>query len=105
MMGVLNEDSRISLKRRIHNIDEQIPLEVLKIKEWTNICKFTVDNYVDAVASNTIDKMYWYFFSDIDYGSEEWVKMYDAMEKYIIDKFGQDLRVDWQIICLMPETK
>jgi hypothetical protein len=44
--------------------------------------------------------MYWDFFSDIDDSSEVWVEMYNTMEKYIFDKFSQELRADWQINCL-----
>jgi hypothetical protein len=101
VMEILNEDWKISLRRRIQNIDELIPSSIRKIKDDFNICKYTVDSYVGAVAANTIEHMYWDFFSDIDDGSEEWIKMYDTMEKYIFDKFGQELRVNWQINCLM----
>jgi hypothetical protein len=101
VMEILNEDWKISLRRRIQNIDELIPSSIRKIKDDFNICKYTMDIYVSAVAANVIEHMYWDFFSDIDDGSEEWIKMYDTMEKYIFDKFGQELRVNWQINCLM----
>jgi len=101
VMEILNEDWKISLRRRIQNIDELIPSSIREIKDNFNICKYTVDIYVSAVAANVIEHMYWDFFSDIDDGSEEWIKMYDTMEKYIFDKFGQELRVNWQINCLM----
>ena len=39
------------------------------------------------------------FFEDIDDESKEWSEMYYAMERYIYDKFGQELRVDWHINC------
>ncbi len=100
-MEILNEDWKISLRRRIQNIDELIPSSIREGKDRHNICKYTVDIYVSAVAANVIEHMYWDFFSDIDDGSEEWIKMYDTMEKYIFDKFGQELRVNWQINCLM----
>jgi len=101
VMEILNEDWKISLRRRIQNIDELIPSSIREIKDNFNICKYTVDIYVSAVAANVIEHMYWDFFSDIDDGSEEWIKMYNTMEKYIFDKFGQELRVNWQINCLM----
>ena len=100
-MEILNEDWKISLRRRIQNIDELIPSSIREVKDRHNICKYTVDIYVSAVAANVIEHMYWDFFSDIDDGSEEWIKMYDTMEKYIFDKFGQELRVNCQINCLM----
>jgi hypothetical protein len=101
VMEILNEDWKISLRRRIQNIDELIPSSIREVKDRHNICKYTSDVYVSAVAANVIEHMYWDFFSDIDDGSEEWIKMYDIMEKYIFDKFGQELRVNWQINCLM----
>ena len=101
VMEILNEDWKISLRRRIQNIDELIPSSIREVKDRHNICKYTVDIYVSAVAANVIEHMYWDFFSDIDDGSEVWVEMYNTMEKYIFDKFGQELRVNWQINCLM----
>ena len=100
VMEILNEDWKILLRRRIQNIDELIPSSIREVKDRHNICKYTVDNFLIAVAANVIEHMYWDFFSDIDKGSEEWIKMYDTMEKYIFDKFGQELRVNWQIKCL-----
>jgi len=100
VMGILNEDLEIRLRRRINKIDELIAFAIREVKDSHNICKYTVDSYVGSVAANIIEHMYWDFFSDIDDSSEEWIKMYDTMEKYISDKFGQDLRVDWQIKCL-----
>jgi hypothetical protein len=102
-MGVLNENWETSLKRRIHNVDELIPFIIREVIDRENICKYSIDKYVDAVVYHTIEHMYWDFFADIDDSSEEWVEMYNAMEKYIFDKFGQDLRVDWQVNCLMKK--
>jgi len=103
VMGVLNEGLSNSFKRRFYNIDELIPLVMREVKDRDSICKYTIENYVEAVTYNTIDHMYWDFFADIDDDSEEWTEMFRAMEKYIFDKFGQDLRVDWQINCLMKK--
>ncbi len=99
VMGVINEDWKTSLKRRIHNIDELIPRIVGQVKGFDSICKYSIDDYVDAVVYNTIEHMYWNFFADIDDDSKEWSEMYYAMERYIYDKFGQELRVDWYINC------
>ena len=99
VMEILNEDWKISLRRRIQNIDELIPSSIREVKDRHNICKYTSDVYVSAVASNIIEHMYWHFFSDIDDSSEVWVEMYNTMEKYIFDKFGQEIRADWQINC------
>lgn len=104
VMGILNEDLSNSFKRRFHNIDGLIPLVMREVKDRDSICKYTIENYVEAVTYNTIDHMYWNFFSSIDDDSEEWTEMFRAMEKYIFDKFGQDLRVDWQINCQIRKS-
>lgn len=43
--------------------------------------------------------MYWDFFSNIDDDSREWTQMFKAMEKYIEDNFGEELRNDYRSRC------
>ena len=38
VMEILNEDWKISLRRRIQNIDELIPSSIREIKDDFNIC-------------------------------------------------------------------
>jgi hypothetical protein len=99
VMGVINEGWEILLKRRIHNIDELMSFIVGEVTDRNDICEWDVDEFLVAVAYSMINHMYWDFFGNIDEDSEEWSKMYKLMEKYIYDKFGEELRQGYHIIC------
>ena len=99
VMGVLNESWEVSFKRRIHNIDGLIPIVVSNLKKSYNICGFSEKIFLEDVTYNTIDHMYWDFFSNIDDDSREWTQMFKAMEKYIEDNFGEELRNDYSSRC------
>ena len=99
VMGVLNENWEVSFKRRIHNIDGLIPLIVSNIKKSYNICEISETIFLEDVTYNTIDHMYWSYFSNVEDDTDEWTQMFKAMEKYIEDKFGEELRNDYRSRC------
>jgi hypothetical protein len=99
VMGVLNENWETSFKRRIHNIDGLIPLMVSNIKKSYNICEISETIFLEDVVYNTIDHMYWSYFSDVDDDTDVWTQMFDMMREYIEDKFGEELRNDYRSRC------
>jgi hypothetical protein len=99
VMGVLNENWETSFKRRIHNIDGLIPLMVSNIKKSYNICEISETIFLEDVTYNTIDHMYWSYFSDVDDDTDVWTQMFDMMRDYIEDKFGEELRNDYRSRC------
>lgn len=99
VMGVLNEDWETSFKRRIHNIDGLIPLMVDYYKKTVNTCKVDEEIFIEDITYNTIDHMYWTYFSNIEDDTDEWTQMFRAMEKYIEDNFSEELRNDYRSHC------
>jgi hypothetical protein len=47
----------------------------------------------------TIENMYYTYFGDMDDDSKEWVKIFRFMEKYIKDKYGDELKDYYHINC------
>jgi len=91
-----------SVLRRLHEVDWLVEFSVREIqRQYNGICNVgTSENFVETVIEKTGDGMYWDFFADtIDDGSEEWGKMYRFIEKYVENKFGDELRKHFHTQC------
>lgn len=100
---ILREESEplIRLRRRLNVIDELLSYQVKNYYQPDRICSHYVsgEELVEVVMYSVIDHMYWDYFSDIDDNSKGWSSMYQYMEKYIKDNYGDKLKEYYHMNC------
>ena len=92
---ILKEETDVSpyLRRRIDMLDYEIEHRLSDIYKPNNICKYeNEDELLDVIMEAAIDSTYWNYFGNIDDNSKEWVKLYNEMVQYIMDKYGDEIR-------------
>ena len=90
------------IKRRLDSVDWLVDFSVREIKrQYGNICKIkTPENFVATVIEKVGDGMYWdYFAKTVDDDSDEWGQMYRFIERYVENKFGDTLRLNFNKLC------
>jgi hypothetical protein len=99
---ILREEVEIPVrvKRRLNIIDDLLPSKVKYDYGPKSVCKYVSDEeFIDVVKDSVIDNIYWDYFSDMDENSEEWVKSFRYMEKYINDVYGDELKKHYHLNC------
>jgi len=99
---ILREETNINmrLRRRISLIDEEIKYRMDVVYRPNNICRYeSEEELLEVITEATIDSMYYKYFDNIDDTSDEWVKIFFFIEKYIKDKYGNDLKNYYHINC------
>ena len=92
---ILKEETDVStyLRRRIDMLDYEIEHRLSAIYRPNNICQYeNEDELLDVIMEAAIDSMYWNYFGNIDDNSKEWVKLYNEMVQYVMDKYGDEIR-------------
>jgi hypothetical protein len=92
---VLKEETEVStyLRRRIDMLDYEIEHRLSAIYRPNNICQYeNEDELLDVIMEAAIDSTYWNYFGNIDDNSKEWVKLYNEMVQYVMDKYGDEIR-------------
>ena len=75
--------------RRLQYIDDLVENRLDKYKDLIDsysaigLCELTSKQLIDMVTEWVTENMYYNHFSDVDDLSDEWVKMYTIMHKYI----------------------
>jgi len=90
------------IKRRLDVVDWMVEFSVREIqRQYGNICKIkTPENFVATVIEKVGDGMYWdYFAKTVDDDSDEWGQMYRFIERYVENKFGDTLRLNFNKLC------
>ena len=99
---ILREETNINmrLRRRISLIDEEIKYKMDVVYRPNNICIYeSGEELLEVITEATIDSMYYKHFDNIDDTSDEWVKIFLFIEKYIKDKYSNDLKNYYHINC------
>jgi hypothetical protein len=98
--SILKEESEIpiSLRRRMSYIDEYFRDST---QDWgLNLCDFNSgQQLMDKLIFDTIEKMYYIFYTDIDDTSTEWFNIAEHIEKYLIKKYMNDVEKSYHINC------
>ena len=92
---ILKEETDVStyLRRRIGMLDYEIEHRLSAIYRPNNICQYeNEDELLDVIMEAAIDSTYWNYFGNIDDNSKEWVKLYNEMVQYVMDKYGDEIR-------------
>jgi ADP-ribose pyrophosphatase YjhB (NUDIX family) len=99
---ILREETNINmrLRRRLSLIDEEVKYRMDVVYRPNNICRYeSGEELLEVITEATIDSIYYKYFDDIDDTSDEWVKIFLFIEKYIKDKYGSDLKNYYHINC------
>lgn len=99
---VLREETEIParVRRRLHYVDSELNSLLNRIYRPDKICIYrSGEEFVEVVMYATIENMYYTYFGDMDDDSKEWVKIFRFMEKYIKDKYGDQLKDYYHINC------
>ena len=87
---VLREDRKLSnfLKRRLKNLDYEVDSRLNNTFGGHNICIFfkSEEDFFETIMEESIDSMYYNYFSNIDDNSGEWAHIYLDMVNYIRKK-------------------
>jgi hypothetical protein len=100
---VLKEDRKLSnfLKRRLKNLDYEVESRLNNTFRNNNICLF-FKNEVDlfeTIMEESIDSMYYNYFSHIDDNSGEWAHEYLDMVDYIRKKYQDKIMKHYDDNC------
>lgn len=100
---VLREDRKLSnfLKRRLKNLDYEVESRLNNTFRNNNICLF-FKNEVDlfeTIMEESIDSMYYNYFSHIDDNSGEWAHEYLDMVDYIRKKYQDKIMKHYDDNC------
>ena len=84
----------IILRRRLTMLNHEVESRIGKgFYAPNNIGKYeNEDELLDVIMEAAIDSTYWNYFGNIDDNSKEWVKLYNEMVQYIMDKYGDEIR-------------
>jgi len=84
---ILREDRKLSnfLKRRLENLDYEVDSRLNNTFGGVNICIFfkSEEDFFETIMEESIDSMYYNYFSNIDDNSGEWAHIYLDMVNYI----------------------
>jgi len=84
---ILREDRKLSnfLKRRLENLDYEVDSRLNNTFGGVNICIFfkSEEDFFETIMEESIDSMYYNYFSNIDDNSGEWAHVYLDMVNYI----------------------
>ena len=99
---ILREETEIPIRvrRRITIIDELLPFKVKNYYKPDSLCKYeSGEELLEVVMYSVIETMYYDYFGDIDDNSQEWRIMFESMEKYIKDNYGERLKTYYHTNC------
>ena len=100
---ILKEETtqkNIRARRRISVIDELIPHKIKYYYKPDSICRYeSGEELLEVIMFSVIENMYWDYFSNIDDNSEEWKGMFEFMEEYIKDNYGDEIKKYYHINC------
>jgi ABC-type transporter MlaC component len=91
---VLREETKIPsrLRRRFSRVDKEVNYQMGVILKPNNICHYqNGKELLGVITYSVIENIYYEYFEDIDDDSEEWKIMYDSMEKYITNRYGEEI--------------
>lgn len=97
---ILREESEIPifLRRRISYIDEYFREST---QDWgLNLCDFNSgQQLMEKLIFDTLEKMYFSFYNDMDDTSTEWFNIAEYIEKYLLKKYMNDIEKSYHINC------
>ena len=100
---ILKEEtnSRLSARRRFHELDELLYELLATYYSPDKICKYRNEyEFFEHITYNIIaDNMYYRHFEHIDDLSEEWNQLYRMMEDYLLKKYQDKLEKYYHINC------
>lgn len=99
---ILREETEIPIRarRRITIIDELLPFKVKNYYKPDFLCKYTSDEeFIEVLTYSVIETMYWDYFGDMDDNLKEWNIIFEYMEKYIKDNYGERLKTYYHTNC------
>ena len=79
-------DKSIFVRRRVHYIEDYLDYTIRITNTRRSTCKFkNMNDYVDYIVEETIERLWQGWFSEIDDMSEEWVDIVKEIENYIFN--------------------
>lgn len=99
---ILKEETKMNLRlrRRFAELDNEFHRLMSAVYTPNYICRYkSGEELLDVVSEAVIGFMYWNYFDDIDYNSEEWGKIYNNMIKYLSNKYREEIKEYYHISC------
>jgi hypothetical protein len=109
---ILREDRKLSnfLKRRFDMLNYEVESRLNNTFGGSNICIFfkSEEDFFETIMEESIDSMYYNYFSNIDDNSGEWAHIYLDMVNYIRNKYQDKIMKHYDDNCgsgLIPLKK
>jgi len=103
IIKVLREDRKLSnfLKRRLGNLDYEVESRLNNPFGGDNICIFfkSEGDFFETIMEESIESMYFNYFSNIDDNSGEWAHEYLDMVDYIRNKYQDKIMKHYDDNC------
>jgi hypothetical protein len=99
---ILKEETKINiyLRRRLGVIDNEFYRLMKEVYMPDNICRhITGEDLLDRIIQSVIDFMYFNHFSNLDDNGKLWNEIYNDIENYIKDKYGEKIKEYFHINC------
>ena len=99
---ILKEERKMStrVRRRLGEIDNEFNRLMSAVYRPDSICRYrSGEELVNVVGEAVIEFMYYNHFQDMNYDSLEWIDVYQEMENYIENKYGEKLINYYHINC------
>ncbi len=100
---ILREDRKLSnfLRRRLENLDYEVESRLNNTFGGVNICIFfkSEEDFFETIMEESIDSMYYNYFSNIDDNSGEWAHIYLDMVNYIRKKYQDKIMKHYDDNC------
>jgi hypothetical protein len=93
MMGILNENNELRLRRLLSVIDDLVEYCLNDIYTPKKVCEHYINSYelVDVIAAWIVERMFNRYF-DIDDTSKEWEKIHDMINQYIQEHHSERIQ-------------